>query len=335
MKWYPWLRSPFEQLIGQYQAGRGHHALLVYALPGMGDDALIYAICRWLMCQHPRGHKSCGECHSCQLMQAGTHPDSYYIGLEKGKSAIGIDTVREMTEKLYSYSQQGGNKVVRIAEADKLTEAAANALLKTLEEPPAKTWFFLSSREPAHLPATLRSRCLSWHLAVPDEAFSCAWLARETQLPDEQLTAALRLSGGSPGAALQLLEPTLWKQRETLYDSLEKSCDSGNMLALLTEFNHSDVARSVHWLCALLIDAVKYQQGAGDRLSNHDRLPLVIKLTQQGSPALLHCLLRLWFQSRDTLLNVPGVNRELILTETLLTWERLMQPGTLLPSYPV
>lgn len=335
MKWYPWLRAPFEQLISQYQIGRGHHALLVYALPEMGDDALIYAICRWLMCQNPQGHKSCGECHSCQLMQAGTHPDSYEITLEKGKSALGIDVIREVTEKLYQHAQQGGNKVVRIAQADKLTEAAANALLKTLEEPPAKTWFFLSCQEPAHLPATLRSRCLSWHLAPPAESYSRAWLARETQMPPEQLIAALRLSSGSPAAALQLLELGHWKQREKLCEALGKSCESGDRLALLAEFNHDDVVRSVHWLCALLLDAVKYQQGATDWLTNNDQLPLVVKLTQCCSPVLLHSLLQAWFQCRETLLNVVGVNRELILTETLLTWERLMQPGVMPPLHSI
>lgn len=58
MKWYPWLRPHFEQLIGSYQAGRGHHALLIQALPGMGDDALIYAITRFLMCQQPEGTRA-------------------------------------------------------------------------------------------------------------------------------------------------------------------------------------------------------------------------------------------------------------------------------------
>ena len=71
MKWYPWLRPSFEQLVADYQAGRGHHALLLQALPGMGGEALIYALCRYLMCRQPEGNKSCGQCHSCQLMQAG------------------------------------------------------------------------------------------------------------------------------------------------------------------------------------------------------------------------------------------------------------------------
>ena len=102
MKWYPWLRPHFEQLIASYQAGRGHHALLIQALPGMGEDALIYAITRFLMCQQPEGHKSCGKCRGCQLMQAGTHPDYYTLEPEKGKSALGIDAVREVSENYTS-----------------------------------------------------------------------------------------------------------------------------------------------------------------------------------------------------------------------------------------
>ena len=122
MKWYPWLRPHFEQLIGSYQVGRGHHALLIQALPGMGDDALIYAITRFLMCQQPEGHKSCGKCRGCQLMQAGTHPDYYTLEPEKGKNTLGIDAVREVSEKLYEYARLGGAKVVWLKDAALLTE---------------------------------------------------------------------------------------------------------------------------------------------------------------------------------------------------------------------
>lgn len=88
MKWYPWLRPDFEKLVASYQAGQGHHALLIQALPGMGDDALIYALSRYLLCQQPEGHKSCGRCRGCQLMQAGTHPDYYSLLPEKEKALL-------------------------------------------------------------------------------------------------------------------------------------------------------------------------------------------------------------------------------------------------------
>lgn len=146
MKWYPWLRPAYEKLVESYQAGRGHHALLIQALPGMGDEALCYALSRYLLCQQPEGHKSCGHCRGCQLMQAGTHPDYYTLTPDKGKSSLGVDAVREVSEKLYEHSRLGGAKVVWIADAALLTDAAANALLKTLEEPPEQTWFLLPAR---------------------------------------------------------------------------------------------------------------------------------------------------------------------------------------------
>jgi DNA polymerase-3 subunit delta' len=100
----------FEQLVGSYQAGRGHHALLLQSLSGMGGEALIYALCRFLMCRQPEGHKSCGHCHSCQLMQAGTHPDYYALSPEKGKSALGIDAVRDVKKSSMSMRALVGRK---------------------------------------------------------------------------------------------------------------------------------------------------------------------------------------------------------------------------------
>lgn len=198
MKWYPWLRPAYEKLVESYQAGRGHHALLIQALPGMGDEALSYALSRYLLCQQPEGHKSCGHCRGCQLMQAGTHPDYYTLTPDKGKSSLGVDAVREVSEKLYEHSRLGGAKVVWIADAALLTDAAANALLKTLEEPPEQTWFFLASPEPARLLATLRSRCRLHHLAPPSESYAMSWLSREVTASQETLLTALRLSAGRP-----------------------------------------------------------------------------------------------------------------------------------------
>jgi DNA polymerase-3 subunit delta' len=96
----------------------------------MGDDALIYAITRFLMCQQPEGHKSCGKCRGCQLMQAGTHPDYYTLEPEKGKSALGIDAVREVSEKLYEHARLGGAKVVWLKDAACLPRRRLTPCLK-------------------------------------------------------------------------------------------------------------------------------------------------------------------------------------------------------------
>lgn len=323
MIWYPWLNQPYRQIIGQHQAGRGHHALLLQALPGMGDASLMWGISRWLMCQQRDGLKSCGECHSCQLMQAHTHPDWYALEAEKGKSALGIDAVRSVTEKLYHYAQQGGAKVVWLPDAAQLTEAAANALLKTLEEPPKNTWFLLSCQEPARLLATLRSRCLNVHLAVPDEAQSLAWLQKQVKVAEQDGLSALRLSGGAPAAAQSLLEEKSWSARQALCRALPGALRE-DMLSLLTVLNHDDAVQRTGWLCALLVDAMKWQQGGGQFIANVDQQALIADMAMLLPVNALDESVRQWILCRDRLLKVVAVNRELLLTDQLLSWEQML-----------
>jgi DNA polymerase III, delta prime subunit (EC 2.7.7.7) len=332
MKWYPWLRPHFEQLINSYQAGRGHHALLIQALPGMGDDALIYAITRFLMCQQLEGHKSCGKCRGCQLMQAGTHPDYYTLEPEKGKSTLGIDAVREVSEKLYEHARLGGAKVVWLNDAALLTEAAANALLKTLEEPPEKTWFFLSCREPGRLLATLRSRCRLHHLAVPPEAWALSWLQREVTVSQDAALSALRLCSGAPAAALAVLQPERWSQRDALCRAVQTAIETRDWLSLLPALNGEQAAEHLHWLASLMLDALKIQQGA-TLLTNLDVWPLLSTLANHLPGATLRAILHEVCQSREQLLTVTGLNRELLLTDRLLQIEHYLQPGVNPPAF--
>ena len=325
MNWYPWLNQPYRHIISQHQAGRAHHALLLQAIDGMGDDALVWGVSRWLMCQQPAGLKSCGACHGCQLMQAQTHPDWYRLEAEKGKSTLGIDAVRQVTEKLYHYAQQGGAKIVWLPDAAQLSESAANALLKTLEEPPANCWFFLSSREPSRLLATLRSRCMTLVLSPPDEAQSLQWLSRQLPQDDAALRTALRLSAGAPAAALRLLETARWQTRQTLCDALPAALRQ-DILQLLPTLNGEDVAERISWLISLLIDAIKWQQGAGHWLSNPDRQDVVALLAQTFSARALDESARDWMQCREQLLHVAAVNRELLLTDRLLSWADRRKP---------
>lgn len=331
MNWYPWLNSSYRQLIGQHQQQRGHHALLIQALPGMGDDALAWGISRWLICQQRDGLKSCGHCHACQLMQAQTHPDWYRLEAEKGKSSLGVDAVRGVTEKLYHHAQQGGAKVVWLPDAQQLTEAAANALLKTLEEPPRNTWFILGSREPARLLATLRSRCLVWHLAPPDEAQSLQWLHKQCGAELSARTAALRLTSGAPAAALELLDNKVWQQRQQVCQALLAAIKD-DVLTLLPALHHDDAARRIGWLCSLLVDALKWQQGGGEFIANVDCQPLIAEIAALLPIQALDASLRQWISCRDRLLHVVAVNRELLLTEQLLSWEHTLRPAAAGPE---
>lgn len=322
MNWYPWLNQPYRQIIAQHQAGRAHHALLLYGPAGMGDASLFWGISRWLMCQRRDGLKSCGQCHACQLMQAHTHPDWYQLRAEKGKNSLGIDAVRAVTEKLFHHAQQGGAKIVILPDASLLTEAAANALLKTLEEPPENCWFFLFCQQPSRLPATLRSRCFRYYLAVPDENQSLAWLQKQVSITEADALSALRLCGGAPAAALTLLEESTWQSRQTFCRTLPAAL-RGDILDLLSELNHDDALQRTGWLCALLVDALKWQQGGGQFITHVDQQQLIADIATLLPGSILDESIRLWMRCRERL-SVIAINRELILTDHLLSWEQML-----------
>ena len=326
MQWYPWLNAPYKQVITRCQAGRGHHALLIQSLPGMGDDALVWGISRWLMCTAPDGIKSCGHCHGCQLMLARNHPDWYSLTVEKGKSSLGVDAIRQVTDKLYHFAQQGGAKVIHIPDAARLTGAAANALLKTLEEPPADCWFFLGTHQPSALPATLRSRCMTLHLPIPAEQQSLHWLSSQVQADPAAITTALRLAAGAPAAALEFLNGELQPRRLQFCQTLSGAIPDDS-LSLLPQLSQDDVALRLHWLMSLLLDCIKYQQNSLQWMTNTDQQALITRLVSVISLPALHQSLALWKQCRHRILETPAVNHELLITEALLDWEQLFLPS--------
>lgn len=320
MNWYPWLNQAYRQLISMYQEGRGHHALLLHATEGMGADALSYGLSRWLMCQNKQGLKSCNECHSCRLMLAETHPDWHLLQNEKGKTSIGVEAVRKVTEKLEQHAQQSGARVVWIKEIEALTEAAANALLKTLEEPPKNTYFLLNCQQPEVLLATLRSRCFYYHLATPDHQHAIHWIQQQLlNVPYANSVTALNLSQNAPIAALSLLKDE-WQERETFCQALYSSLQQRDLFGFLPQLNQDNVDRRLYWLLSLLLDALKYQTNAQAYCINQDQQPLIMALSQSPSNIVL-AIIDGWKQCRYQLMTIPALNKELLLAEQLLDWE--------------
>ncbi|MXP67459.1 DNA polymerase III subunit delta' C-terminal domain-containing protein [Pantoea sp. Aalb] len=323
MKWYPWLNQTYRQIIECHRNGNAHHALLIHSIDAIGDDILVWGISRWLMCHNPKEFKSCNECYSCQLMQAHTHPDWYCLKPDKGRILLGINSVRSIIDKLYHFSQQGRAKIIWQPNASQITEAAANALLKTLEDPPMNCWFFLSSHEPWRLLATLRSRCITWRLLPPDEKDSLVWLQKQCIQSQEVMHTALKLSNGSPVAALKLLNHERWKIRQMLCKTIPEVIYS-DILKLLPILNNNYVTECLYWLITLLIDTIKYHYGASKWIVNIDSQDIIKQLSQQINNNILHKSVQEWMKCYRDLQSVATLNRELILTNSLLRWEDLL-----------
>lgn len=315
---YPWLTLPYQQLALNILQQRAHHALLISYVQGSGEDELIKQLANRLLCQSTDQLAPCLTCHSCQLFLSNNHPDYYVITNEQGKQSIGIDQIRSLSSKVYEKSQQGGNKVIWIKRAALMTEAASNALLKTLEEPPENTYFILSDEHNSQLLPTIHSRCFSYFLKVPELAQSIEWLKKNHNLAysDNELASALLLSENAPLTALALLAPEKWQQRKNFCENLLTALPQNDYWQLAKTFEHEQFIERIVWFCALLSDALKAKQKVGRFIVNRDQVPLV-RLLATNSHEKITALYDLWMQARQQLLSVTGLNKELIVYNVL------------------
>ena len=199
----PWHEPARLRMQAAAAGGRLPHAVLVHGPGGVGKERFAAALGATLLCTG-RGERfeACGRCADCALCRAGSHPDLYWLRPPEDKKSIGVDLVRETCEQLAMTSMRRGFRIAIVQPAQAMTANAQNALLKTLEEPAARTLLMLVTARPSNLLPTLRSRCQRLEIACPSPPVARQWLERETgaAVPEGLLDA----SGGAPLRALEI-----------------------------------------------------------------------------------------------------------------------------------
>ncbi len=183
-------------------SGRIPHAYLFWGPEGVGKERTALEVARALLCTDPSAlgrAEGCGRCSACVRVEAGTHPDLHVLAPEGAR--IAVDQVRSLQEALSFRAFEGGRKVVIIRDGFRLTREAANALLKTLEEPPASTHIFLLALHRDQILPTLVSRCQVVRFdPLPREAVEELLVIRG--MDREQAARLAEGAGGRPGAVL-------------------------------------------------------------------------------------------------------------------------------------
>ena len=196
---YPWLdpeRHALNQALDDQRLG---HAPMFLGSPGVGKRALADWLVRRILCLQPVEGEPCGECHACTLIANATHPDLFRLALLEDKSEILVDQVREFIASLSLTPSIGDRRIGLIVPADRLNRNAANALLKTLEEPSGEVWLVLVTDNEDKLPVTVTSRCQRRYVPVPDPATAMDWLTkRHGDRADRDCQLALELADGAP-----------------------------------------------------------------------------------------------------------------------------------------
>ena len=194
------------RLHSDFERGVFVHAYLLAGPKGTGKRSVARLCAMTALCKGQK--KPCGVCGPCRRVLAGTHPDVHTVEPEKGKKTIGVDVLREAIDEVGTKSFEDGAKIMLFPEAERMTPAAQNCLLKTLEEPPAGTVFFLMTDQPGALLPTIVSRCrvIRFHpLSVEDAARRLVALGG----PEESAMRRARMAEGCVGQALAIEEERL------------------------------------------------------------------------------------------------------------------------------
>jgi len=285
----PWISGQTRQLLTQ----RGH-AWLLQGPSGLGQYSLALELARAWLCESPGSQGACGSCGSCHAISVRTHADLCVLMPEttmldlawplsekaqgeiddkkrKASKEIRVDAMRDAVEFAQRTSARGRGKVVLVFPAEQMNTIAANALLKTLEEPPGDVKFVLATESAHQLLPTIRSRCLGHTMVWPEKAQATQWL-QSCGVGLADAAVLMQAAGGRPEAALQYLQsgrnPADWSH-------FPEAMLRGDV-AFVRDWPAAQLIDALHKLCH---DLLAQQAGAAPRFFDAKSLLRAVPLT--------------------------------------------------------
>ncbi|WNL47983.1 DNA polymerase III subunit delta' [Dyella sp. BiH032] len=262
----PWHAEHWERLQARRRRDAMPHALLLCGPAGLGKRDFLRRFVRGLLCEQSVEGEACGRCRSCLLLDAGTHPDLVMLGLGLRKdgaqrSDIVVDQIRDLSARLAMASQFGGWQVACIDPADAMNTAAANALLKTLEEPSPNTLLLLVADAPWRMPQTIRSRCQRIEFQLPSREEALAWLQAEGV---KDAAAALDAAGGNPGMAKTwAVEGALARRQEVRKDLVALAAGRGETMEVVRRWLDNEPEQRLWFAAQAAADEARGRAAAG------------------------------------------------------------------------
>lgn len=313
----PWLEPAWERAAAGLSSGRFPQGLLVIGKPGLGRRRLARAIAAARLCEKPGADgRPCGACRSCRQVAAGAHADLIEVDVPEDKTQILVDQIRELSRALSLASGSRGLRSAIVHSAERMNRAAANALLKTLEEAPQGVSIIMVTERLSALPVTIASRCLQLAVEVPEEAAALDWLNAREARSDWPLF--LSLAGGAPLVAEQLAAD--WDGSPA--DDLRRLCEAAagrtdpvGLAAALKGLPLERLAGLVAWLA----QGALRQHFGGARSAGTD----LSKLAAGADPRALH---RAWQEARGLAVNATSLNADLARERLVLLFVDALHP---------
>ncbi len=322
----PWIVSQAMSLLAQ----RGH-AWLLAGPSGLGQYDLAMTLVRAWLCDCPGPHGACGICTSCHAIDVRTHADLFVLMPQTNMQALGwqlsdpsaddkapddtegkkpklskeikVESMRDAVEFSQRTNARGRGKAVLVYPAERMNVYTANALLKTLEEPPGDVKFVLATDAAHLLLPTIRSRCLTHAMVWPEHSVALAWLESRGMMP-QQARVMLRAAGGRPQDALQ------FSAFSTVWPNVPRAVQNGDV-SVFKDWTGAQIVDALHKLCH---DLLALRCGAMPRFFEQTDLP------RAGSWKNLTGWGRALAQTRRTVEHPynPGLMQEALLSQAQL-----------------
>jgi len=318
---YPWQHLQWQSIQRSLAAQQLPHALLLQGVADIGKKAFAKHLAQSLLCHQPDDDDhACGECKSCRLYLAGSHPDTQLIQRFDDKKEINIEQIRRLITFLQLSQSISQRKVVVIQQAELMNINAANSLLKTLEEPADNTIILLESAYPAKLLPTIRSRCQRLHFALPSAESSLAWLREQTLQTSADVL--LNIAGGKPLLALNYNDAERLMQRTQLINDIGSvMAGRKHWLIAAKQWEQHDLQEWLAWQLAWVNDLARLQHDPQAVIAQ-DVSKQLYRLLEMIHPVKLYDLYS-WLISRAKIAT-HTVNPLVFIEDVLICWKRVM-----------
>ncbi len=341
----PWHRPPLDELLAR--RATLPHALLVHGRQGIGKLEFARAVAQSLLCEATEHGIACGQCPACGWFSQGNHPDFRELlpenlveddeadaeapveadAKEKKKSReIKVEQIRALSDFMTLSTHRDGFRVLIIHPAETMNLAAANALLKTLEEPPARTVILLVTDQLGRLLATIRSRCQRLHVPTPTHEVALAWLGEQVSAQTMSsgrggVEAALAMAGGAPLDAVAFADATYQTARNQFLNTLgEPDLD---YVACAQSVEKTELNHVLTWLQTWVSDLILVNLTGTPRHHIDQQRALTAMARNLNLPRLFHYESALRQARRS--IGHP-LNARLLLEQLLISYRQALSP---------
>jgi DNA polymerase-3 subunit delta' len=327
---YSWQAEQWQKLQQADQGNRLPHALLFMGISGLGKACFADNFIRAKLCHHAQevvDGLGCA-CHACRLIAGKTHPNVLWIEPEKQGSAIKVDQIREVSDFVNQTSMQDEYRFVVINPAEQMNVNAANALLKTLEEPAPDSILILITSQASHLPATILSRCQHIHFARPSTKTALAWL-RQKISTDIDAELVLGLANGAPLAALQLAQSDMLAMRSNLLAAmyvLSQKQAAADPIKSAAAMQALDMLPLLDFTLSWVMDILRLKVGGSEAdIVNKDFHAQISDLHQRSFLKNMTSYMDYLQQLRGQIIKGFNLNKQLMLEAMFIRWMECLE----------